>query len=71
MKERARKYARMDKLIHRRQVMNLTREELAEKSGVSKYVIAEYEHGGRIPKMDVMAKLADVLKCTVDELIEK
>ena len=71
MKERARKYPHMEKLMHRRQVMNLTRAELAEKSGVSKYVITEYEHGGRIPKMDVMAKLAVALKCTVDELIEK
>ena len=71
MKERARKYPRMEKLIHRRQVMNLTREELAEQSGVSKYVITEYEHGGRIPKMDVMTKLAAVLNCTVDDLIEK
>ncbi len=71
MKERARKYPRMEKLIHRRQVMNLTREELAEQSGVSKYVITEYEHGGRIPKMDVMTKLAVVLRCTVDDLIEK
>lgn len=71
MKEIARKYPRMEKLTHRRQVMNLTREELAERSGVSKYVITEYEHGGRIPKMDVMTKLAAVLKCTVDEIIEK
>lgn len=71
MKERARRYPRQEKLIHRRQVMNLTREELAEQSGVSKYVITEYEHGGRIPKIDVMTKLAVVLKCTVDELIEK
>ena len=61
----------MEKLIHRRQVMNLTREELAEKSGVSKYVIAEYELGRRRAKTDVMAKLAAVLNCTVDELIEK
>ena len=71
MKEGTRKYPRMEKLIHRRQVMNLTREELAEQSGVSKYVITEYELGGRVPKTDVMAKLADVLKCTVDELIDK
>lgn len=65
------KSPKMEKLIHRRQVMNLTREELAEKSGVSKYVIAEYELGRRRAKTDVMAKLAAVLNCTVDELIEK
>ena len=71
MKEGTRKYPRMEKLTHRRQVMNLTREELGERSGVSKYVIAEYELGGRIPKMDVIAKIAAVLDCTVDELIEQ
>lgn len=65
------KSPKMEKLIHRRQVMNLTREELAEKSGVSKYVIAEYELGRRRAKTDVMAKLAAVLNCTVDDLIEK
>ncbi len=64
-----RKYPRMEKLTHRRQVMNLTRDELAEKSGVNKYSLIEYELGGRLPKTDVMAKLAAVLQCTVDELI--
>lgn len=69
--ERATKYPKQEKLMHRRQVMNLTRAELAEKSGVCERVIVAYERGERLAKLDALTKLADALKCTVDELIER
>ncbi len=55
--------------MHRRQVMNLTRAELAEKSGVNEFVIVAYERGERFAKLDVMAKLAQALECTIDEIV--
>ena len=64
-----RKYPRMEKLIHRRQVLNMTRAELGEKCGVSKYTITEYESGGRVPKVDTMVKIAEALNCTVNDLL--
>lgn len=65
-----RKYPRMEKLIHRRQVLNMTRAELGEKCGLSKYTITEYESGGRVPKIDTMSKIAKALGCTVDDLLK-
>ena len=63
------KYPRQEKLMHRRQVMNLTRAELAEKSGVCERVIVAYERGERSAKLDVMTKLAQALGCTIDEIV--
>ena len=66
---RATKYPRQEKLMHRRQVMNLTRAELAEKSGVNEFVIVAYELGKRSAKVEHMLKLATALECTIDEIV--
>lgn len=65
------KCVKQEKLMHRRQVMNLTRAELAAKSGVSEFVISAYELGRRTAKVDVMTKLAQALGCTIDEIVAK
>lgn len=62
------KYPRQEKLMHRRQVMNLTRAELAKKSGVNEFVIVAYELGKRAAKVENMLKLATALGCTVDDI---
>ena len=56
--------------MHRRQVMNLTRAELAEKSGVNEFVIGAYELGRRAAKVENMLKLAVALGCTIDEIAQ-
>ena len=63
------KYPKQEKLMHRRQVMNLTRAELAEKSGVNEFVIVAYELGKRAAKVENMLKLAVALECTIDEIV--
>lgn len=67
---RATKYPRQEKLMHRRQVMNLTRAELAEKSGVNEFVIVAYELGKRAAKVENMLKLAAALGCTIDDIAQ-
>lgn len=69
MKEEKAKYPKQEKLMHRRQVMNLTRAELAKKSGVNERVIVAYERGERLAKLDVMTKLAQALGSTIDEIV--
>ncbi len=66
---KATKYPKQEKLAHRRQVMNLTRAELAKKSGVNERVIVAYERGERLAKLDVMTKLAQALGSTIDEIV--
>lgn len=71
MKKAKKVYVECKRLKHRRQVMNMTRAELAEKSGVKECVIVAYEFGRRAVKLDNMVKLAQALKCKVDDIIEK
>ena len=64
------KYQKQEKLMHRRQVMNMTREELAKKSGVSEFVIVAYELGKRAAKVENMLKLAEALQCTIADIAQ-
>ena len=70
MKTETTKYPKQEKLMHRRQVMNLTRAELAEKSGVSEFVIGAYELGRRAAKVENMLKLAEILQCTISDIVQ-
>ena len=64
------KYPKQEKLMHRRQVMNLTRAELAEKSGVNEFVIGAYELGRRAAKVENMLKLAEALQCSINDIAQ-
>lgn len=55
----------------RREALHLTQQELADRSNVSRVSIARYEAGERIPDVDIAARIAAALGCTVDELIHK
>ncbi len=47
----------------------LTQEKLAEKVGVIKLTISNYETGVRFPRKHILDKLAEVLECSITELI--
>lgn len=64
------KYPKQERLMHRRQVMNLTRAELAKKSGVSEFIITAYELGRRAAKVENMLKLATALSCTIGDIAQ-
>ena len=52
-----------------RKSMGLSQEELAVKLGTSKQVISRYENGQRIPKITVAHEFADILGCSLSDLI--
>lgn len=54
-----------ERLAKLRRMKEMTQVELAEKIGVSARTIQNYEMGTRTPKMDTIAKIAEVLE--VDE----
>lgn len=58
-----------EKLRLLRNEHKLSQSELAEKIGVSERTIYNYETKDRIPKIDTVAKIADVFGVTVDTLI--
>lgn len=46
-----------------------TQKELAEKAGITEAAMSHYIKGTRCPRPSVLAKLADLLNCSVDYLI--
>lgn len=57
------------RMIESRKKINLTQNDIAEKSGISRVSIGNYERGSRIPDADVLEKIADVLNVSTDYLI--
>lgn len=55
----------------RREALHLSQEDLAAKANVSRVSIARYEAGERIPNVDIAARIAVALGCTVDDLIRR
>ena len=46
-----------------------TQTELADKVGVTKSTIAAYENDSRLPSYDVLIKMADVFKVSIDSIL--
>ena len=59
-----------DLIKEKRSSLKLTREALAEKSGVSAMTIRRYESSEREPRLDIVEKLAVAMGCTVYDLLE-
>ena len=49
----------------------MTQVELAEKVGILQSSLSHYETGRRKPPIDIAARIAAALGCTVDDLIDK
>ena len=58
-----------DNLVELRKYYALSREELAEKIGVSRQTLSKYETGESLPDIEKCKALADVFGITVDDLI--
>lgn len=54
-----------------REHQGLTQELLAEISGVNRVQISNYERSGKGMTLATAAKLADALRCTIDQLFEE
>ena len=52
-----------------RELRGMTQSELAEKVNLSTVTLSRYENGGRDPRGADLSKMAEVLSCTVDELL--
>jgi transcriptional regulator with XRE-family HTH domain len=50
---------------------NMSQEELAQASNVSRVAITRYETGERVPSIAIAARIAKALGCKVDDLIDK
>lgn len=59
------------KIKEKREAMNWTQEQLADRSGVPQSTISSFEIGARDPKLSNILPVAVALGCTVDELIDE
>ncbi|MBQ8627032.1 MAG: helix-turn-helix transcriptional regulator [Agathobacter sp.] len=57
------------KIKELRNKYRFTQTELANQVGVTKSTIAAYENDSRLPSYDVLIKLADVFKVSIDSLL--
>lgn len=55
-------------IAKRRKYLRLTQEELAGKIGVSKSAVAKWETDGGIPDRDNIARLAEIMNVSIDDL---
>lgn len=57
------------RLEHLLLISNMNQRELADKVGVNEVTISRYIHGKRIPRLEVVAKIAEVLGTSTDYLL--
>ena len=59
-----------DRIKERREQLGMTRDELADKIGVARSAIGNYETNYSVPKIDILYKLFDALKCDANYLYQ-
>jgi len=60
----------INKMKVRRAMSELTQAELAQKAGVTRKSINSIENGHFVPSTELALKMANILKCTVEELFQ-
>ena len=61
----------MTKIKKSRVSIGMTQDELGKRLGVKQPTITMWETGQTRPRAQLLPKLADILGCTVDELLRK
>lgn len=59
------------KLKYFRKTASLTQEQVAAYLGVGQSAVSMWESGASKPRAETLKKLADLLNCTVDELLKE
>ena len=58
------------RLNRKMNIQHITQNELAIKTGISKTTMSRYLNKKRIPRIDAVIKIANVLGCSISELID-
>ena len=57
-------------IVHNRERLGITQEELAQKLSVDRSTVAKWESGEALPRTDKLPELARIFGCSVDDLFE-
>lgn len=60
-----------DNIKTTRNIRNITQNEMADALGVNQAFISQLEKGVRIPTLAMTERIADVLDCSIDGLLER
>lgn len=60
-----------DKIKTTRNIRNITQNEMADALGVNQAFISQLENGRRVPTLEMTERIADVLDCSIDGLLER
>lgn len=58
------------RIIQKRNALDYTQRELADKVGVTQKTISKFENGLEEPRVTLLVLLAKALECNVEDLIE-
>lgn len=61
----------MEGIKQKREALNITQKQLADRVGVERSTVAKWEAGAAFPAASKLPKLAEVLGCTVGDLFAK
>lgn len=61
----------MNKIRYYRARENFSQRKLASIVGVEKTTVSKWETGVSMPRADLLPKIAEALRCTIDELLER
>lgn len=59
----------MDNIKNMREHLKITQSELAKQLGVTQGAVSQWENNSTRPDIDLLPKLAELLNCSVDELL--
>lgn len=62
---------KVNTVAERRKEVGLTQKQLANLLGLKRSSISKWENGASKPRAETLKKLADLLNCTVDELLKE
>lgn len=60
-----------DNIKTTRNIRNITQNEMADALGVNQTFISQLENGRRVPTLAMTERIADVLDCSIDGLLER
>ena len=59
----------MNGIKKQRLILEMTQEDLAIKMGVTQSAVTKWENGVTLPRAELLPKIAQILNCSVDELL--
>ena len=58
-----------ENLRKKREAKGMTLEDISKRVGISVQNVSSYESGYKVPSLRVIISLADIYRCTIDELV--